>query len=151
MKKLLIGLITLNSISAFACPNISGEYTLCKSLGGMFADISQYVVQQSEESGITTFLLSGEEEDEAFEEKLISDGKTYGEEYVVSGAELDATTTTSTSCTDTQVITTSVTELGGASSNYTITRKFEKKAGVLVIHASGRLFNLPVNEVTVCK
>lgn len=138
MKTLLIA--SLFSFSALACPNLNGNYKICKTVEGMDIEYAEFSVMQRQDGKTHIFHISsindmGDRQIDTYK----ADGKIYEQNVD------DVTITTQASC--------SKNELTVISKVYdsNLTVKLSKVDSQLVQKISGFMFGKEFSSLVVCE
>lgn len=98
--RLLIVVLLVSSVSAFACPDLAGTYPTCYSTSSNVDDVRDVVILQSTENDVTTYTMNvtqvstGKEISQTF----VSDGTPLTRTDRVSNIGFSVTTVTTTTC-----------------------------------------------------
>lgn len=74
MNKLIVSALCFVSFSAFACPDLQGQYINCQATSGQSYE-NEMTISQTVKAGVTTYQLS--KQDDPTVETVVADGKTY--------------------------------------------------------------------------
>lgn len=74
--RFIAAIALLSSFSAFACPNLAGNYTSCRSTTGEASGSSDVVITQTVRNGATVYTMTStdDETQERNTEEMIADG-----------------------------------------------------------------------------
>jgi len=111
--KHILGFLVFVSSAAFACPNLSGYYSSCKTVEGSFPDSGAHSVIQSMNGDVTVFNITSMNANsiDRTTDTYIADGKWYTQEVV--DVNTGAVLTYSTQATCNGEFLTIVTKLAG--------------------------------------
>ena len=148
--RFLAASLLLLSVSAMACPDLSGSYPVCRSTTGDSSGSKDMIITQKADRGITTYTMSfvDEETQEAETETLIADGKTRSETAETEMGTLTATV--NVVCSGDALISKMAISIAGeelAAINNTMT----KSGKTLVQDITGHLFNEQMKEYLICE
>ncbi len=75
--RLLATLIALVSFNTFACPQLAGNYSYCRSTTGAAPEVSDMVITQKSENGVTVYTMASTdvEDQERSSHDYYADGK----------------------------------------------------------------------------
>lgn len=147
-----LALIALISTSAFACPNLAGSYTVCRSTTGTTQGSSDVVVSQTVVNGATVYSLTStdDETQERGSESVIADGQVRTVTETDAQTGLVIVTASQASCQgDALVLQSSSSIQGQEIANVTMT--VTKNGNTLSQAVAGQAFGQPINDTVNCQ
>ena len=152
MRTFAIALIAL-STSAFACPDLSGKFAVCRSQTGNTSGSTDMVITQSTSNRVTTYTVSSTDADtnERTSETFKADGKTVSNTQTDpdSGMTLSLATTVSCIGTSSLKINMIVKFNGEVAAN--LVQNISKSGKTLVMKTSGSNMGEEMNETVICE
>ncbi|MBY0517196.1 MAG: hypothetical protein K2P81_09820 [Bacteriovoracaceae bacterium] len=147
-----LALIAFISTSAFACPNLTGSYTVCRSTTGATEGSSDVVVTQSVVNGATVYSLTStdDETQERSSDSVIADGQVRTISETDSQSGLVIVTSTQASCVGNALVLKTSSSIQGqeiANVNMTVS----KSGNTLSQVVSGQAFGQPINDTVNCQ
>lgn len=147
----LIALVA--STSAFACPDLSGKYAVCRSQTGASAGSTDMVITQTTANKVTTYTVASTdaETNERATETFKADGKTVSNTQTDpdSGITLQLATTVSCVATSAVKINMVVNFNGEQAAN--IVQTISKSGKTLTMVATGSNMGEEINETIICE
>jgi hypothetical protein len=150
--RFVLALIALVSTSAFACPDLAGKYTVCRSSTGSSGGSRDVVVTQSVRNRITTFFMTAtdEETQERDTTSVIADGKVRTESVTDPETGLVIVSATQASCSGNALILNNKTTIDNnelAIVKVTITKSGNQIRQIIAGQALGNEFN----DTVICE
>lgn len=147
-----LALIALVSTPAFACPNLAGSYTVCRSSTGTSDGSRDVVVAQSVRNRITTFSVTSTDEDtqERSTMSVVADGKVRTESQTDPESGLVIVVSTQATCQgNTLVLKNSTSIQNNEMAQLTIT--ISKSGSELRQVIAGQALGNPINDTVICQ
>lgn len=139
----------LVSSSVFACPNLAGKYTVCRSQTGTSESFADLVISQKLQNRITQYEVNyTDESGEKQTEKYLADGKTYVQTTEDSDMKFESAVTSS--CTATSLKIKAVLKVDGQIMN-TLEETISKTGNQLSISSNMMIDGETVAENVVCE
>lgn len=152
MRTLVIVALAL-STSAFACPDLAGQYAVCRSQTGNSAGSTDMVITQTTANKITTYTVTSTDSDtnERNTESFKADGKTVSNTQTDpdSGITLQMATTVSCVADSAVKINMVVNFNGQPAAN--IVQTISKSGKTLTMKATGDNMGEQINETIICE
>lgn len=151
MKKLIITALALISTSVLACPDLAGNYSVCRSKNNILIESTDLVVEQTEVSGVThysiSYLQDGTSDRQGY--TLIADGQSVKEEWITETGVHFVSVTTATCQGDTLYLDSDIKADGD---NWKKDQNWIVRKGQSMIQTSkGVVGAMPFTDVLTCK
>lgn len=152
MRTLAIIALAL-STSAFACPDLSGKYAVCRSQSGNSDGSTDMVITQTTANKVTTYSVTStdDETNERATETFKADGKTVSNTQTdpETGMTLQLATTVTCVATSAVKINMVVKFNGELAAN--IVQTISKSGKTLTMVATGNNMGEEINETVICE
>lgn len=142
----------LISLPAFACPQLAGNYTVCRSSTGQTPGERDVVVSQRQVGGVMEYSVTGTDEEthERTTSTVIADGKPRTEEQTDPSTGISFSLTTTARCNgQTLLMDTSLSFSGQVAGQ--LKSSITKNGNQLVTKTEGMMMGQAVNETVTCQ
>ena len=140
------------SISAFACPDLSGTYTACRSQTGNTAGSTDVVITQAIQNKVTTYSITSTDPDtnERKTELYRADGRLVSETITDPDSGMTISMSSVVKCVNNTVnMNMKVVMAGQPVAN--VTTVMSKANKQLTMKMTGKNFDEPINETLICE
>ncbi len=150
--RLFVSLIfILVSLSALACPNLAGSYSVCRSETGNEADSTDVVVTQSIQNRVTVYTMTGtDDEGSRTTQTIIADGKARTEKIEDEDSGLTFELVTQASCKGQALEMKISTKLQGQNLG-SVTSVTSKRGSSLVTRTTGQMMGQTIKDTVTCE
>lgn len=144
-------ILALSSFSALACPNLAGQYAVCRSTTGATSGSSDVLVSQRIENGVTIYSITSTDDEtgERDTSEFPADGQIYNNTEVQDGMEI--TTSTMIACAGNalnMVSSSTVDSQPLMNLNMLFTRT---SSNSVTQEISGDIFGQPIQDTVICQ
>jgi uncharacterized NAD(P)/FAD-binding protein YdhS len=152
MRTLAIAALVL-STSAFACPDISGKYAVCRSQTGNSAGSTDMVITQSVANKVTTYSVTSTdtETNERATETFKADGKTVSNTQTDPDSGMTLQLATTVSCVGTSAVKINMIVNFNGEQAANIVQTISKSGKTLTMKATGNNMGEEINETVICE
>ncbi len=147
----LIALVA--STSAFACPDLSGKYAVCRSQTGNSSGSTDMVITQTTANKVTTYSVTSTdaETNERNTETFKADGKTVSNTQTDPDSGMTLQMATTVSCVSTTAVKINMIVNFNGEQAANIVQTISKSGKTLTMKATGNNMGEEINETVICE
>jgi hypothetical protein len=144
--------LSLTSLSAFACPELKGNYNTCRTSNGEIELDYDVVVTQSIVNRATVYSVTSTDSEthERSTLNIIADGVSRTEQVEVPELGVELSVSTQARCSGRNLIVKTITMFAGTELGST-TSKVSKVSGKLHQETTGEFMGETINELVICE
>ena len=152
MRTLAIALALISS-SAFACPDLSGKYAVCRSQTGNSAGSTDMVITQTTANRVTTYTVASTdvETNERETETFKADGKTVSNTQTDPDSGMTLSIATTASCIGTSAVKINMVVKFNGEVAANVVQQVSKAGKTLTMKTTGSNMGEEINETVICE